>query len=71
MFSATFPSSGFLGKRRKSWSSATSVIAVTVFVRKDADGWRMWMVGERGVIHAEEVQLARLEGEEPLGGGAP
>jgi hypothetical protein len=37
--------------------------AQRVFVRKEADGWRMWMVGDRGVIPAEEVQLARLAGE--------
>jgi hypothetical protein len=32
------------------------------FVQKEIDGWRMRMVGDRGVIHPEEVQLARLSG---------
>jgi hypothetical protein len=40
-------------------------------VRNDADGWRMWMLGDRGVIPDEEIQLARLAGEASLAGGAP
>ncbi len=37
--------------------------AQRVFVSEDADGGGMGMVGDRGAIHADEVQLARLAGE--------
>jgi len=42
-----------------------------VSVRKDAEGWRTWMVGDHGVIPDEEVQLARLAGEASPAGDAP
>lgn len=36
--------------------------AERAFVQKEVDGRRTWLVGDRGVIHPEEVQMARLAG---------
>ncbi len=39
-----------------------------VYVEKEEQGWRSWLVDEEGyVIDDEEVQLARLLGQEPSG----
>jgi hypothetical protein len=40
-------------------------------VRMAADGWRTWLLGERGAIDSEEVQLARLADDARSTPGAP